>query len=112
MALLSSNILSPDPTVPIESFTERLLFGGFMLLVGMAVVFSVLIIIWGSLVLFQKVFSKDKVQEPAPAPAPAPVVVAPVTTEAEIVAVITAAIAAAEAENGNLKFRVVSFKRK
>lgn len=101
-----------DYTKPVESFVDRLSFGGFMLLLGMAIVFSVLVIIWGSLSLFKLYFSKHeaKPKETVEAPpAPAPVAV---TDDGEIVAVIAAAIAAAEAESDGTKFRVVSFKRK
>lgn len=106
-------------TQPIDGFTDKLAFGGQMVLIGMSVVFSVLVLLWLSLYIF-KIFFHDipakkksqvktkKVEESASK--------APVTpnqgNEDEIVAVIAAAIAAAESENQGLKFRVVSFRRK
>ena len=101
-----------DYTVPVDGFLDRLTFGGFMLLLGMAIVFSVLIIIWACLAVFKLYFSKyeAKPQETVAAPV---VVEAPQSpTEAEIVAVIAAAIAAAEADSNGMKFKVVSFRRK
>ena len=98
------------------NFSEALEFGGQMLLLGMGAVFSVLAIIWAVLTVFKAVFTRiEKKEKPAaaktvaPAPAPAPVY----TADTEIVAVIAAAIAMAESESGsNVKFSVVSFKRK
>ena len=94
-------------------------FGGEVVLVGMLTVFAVLILIWFTLFLFKKFFSKEEaprkrsdieqIAEPvafAPAPKPS-------TDDVEIIAVIAAAIAAAEEQTGNgARFRVVSFKRK
>ena len=104
---------------PIEGLTEKLVYGGQMLLIGMATVFSVLMLIWGCLSIFKIVFHdmpkakkasktvKD-VQTLPPAVASAP----SVPSNDEIVAVIAAAIAAAESECSGLKFKVVSFRRK
>ena len=108
-----SNLLEvTDYTKPIESFIDRLTFGGFMLLLGVAVVFAVLIIIWGSLAIFKLYFSKHesapKVQVTAPGVETPPTI----PQDSEIVAVIAAAIAAAEAESDGVKFKVVSFRRK
>ena len=110
----------------IENYAEKitdlgdaLLFGGAMVLIGMATIFSVLIIIWISLVVL-KFFLHDipaerkahKAEKPVEI-TPEPVAYAPTpTNNDEIVAVIAAAIAAAESEDSGLKFRVVSFKRK
>ena len=87
------------------------------MLLGMATIFTVLIIIWISLIVL-KFFLHDvpmaKEAEKKNSQ-PAPVVSAPVVNTAsddEIVAVIAAAIAAAESESSGLKFRVVSFRRK
>ncbi len=131
-----SAFLKIDYTQPIESVGDKLLFGGQMLLIGVAVVFSVLVLLWLSLELFRilcdrmkgedgsfslsNLFAerepKPEVPEPKPtkparveAPAaPAPAAASP--SDAEIVAVITAAIAASE--NAPLgSFRVVSFRR-
>ena len=104
---------------PIEGFTDKLLYGGQMLLIGMATVFSVLVLLWVCLVVFKIIFhdvhtkrkseaSIQKSVEAAPTEAAAPVI----GTDSEIVAVIAAAIAAAESESSGLKFKVVSFKRK
>ena len=107
-----SNILSK------HGAWETFLFGGQMLLIGLATVFAVLIIIWVTLILF-KVFAHDipskRKAKPKPISESAPsVVVTPkVADDAEIIAVISAAIAAAESESApGMKFRVVSFKRK
>ena len=120
-ALLSANV---DYTKPLGSVAEKFALGGKMLLMGMGVVFSVLLLIWGSLELFHYLFAtlpeqmkakaaakedEAKAAEPAPAAPAAPIAVAP-TADTELVAVITAAIAASEnAPVGS--FRVVSFRR-
>lgn len=97
-------------------WTEALGFGGQMLLLGMGAVFAVLGIIWALLTVFKTVFTNVSVKEKKPtvkvetAPQQVPVCT---TSDSEIVAVIAAAIAMAESEHGhNVKFRVVSFKRK
>ena len=108
--------ISPDQYAEKLNFSEALGFGGQMLLIGMLAIFSVLGIIWALLTVFKMVFTnidkKEKpkeVKEEVSAPAPAPVY----TADAEIVAVLAAAIAMSETESGNnLKFRVVSFRRK
>lgn len=97
---------------------EVALFGLMILGIGLATVFSVLCLIWFALIIFEKVFAKQKTNKTKEnAPAPAPVAVPTPVAEAEsnddeIVAVIAAAIAMAETESGGLKFRVVSFRRK
>ena len=106
-----------DISKPIEGFFDKLLYGGQMLLIGVLVVFSVLILLYLTLVLFKLLFHdlgkgkkkvKDVKTENLRVPEP---IVTP--TNEEIVAVIAAAIAMAENEfGGNRKFRVVSFKRK
>ena len=97
-------------------FSEALSYGGQMFLIGMAVVFSVLAVIYLCLLLFKTAFANTAKKKPVvEKKVEAPVAVAPaaVNNEAEIVAVIAAAIAMAEAESGNeTKFRVVSFRRK
>jgi sodium pump decarboxylase gamma subunit len=97
-------------------WAEALGFGGQMLLLGMGAVFSVLGIIWALLTVFKIVFTKAPAKEKKPKekaesiPQQVPVYT---TSDSEIVAVISAAIAMAESECGdNVKFRVVSFKRK
>ncbi len=112
--------ISPDQynesIIKTAGVLETLGFGAMMLLIGMLTVFSVLVLLWGALILFKKVFHdlpdkrkasliKDKT----------PIIEEPVdktVDENEIVAVLAAAIAMAESENGDIKFRVVSFKRK
>ena len=103
----------------VSQLGEAFGFGGLMLLIGMATIFSVLCILWFCLVLFKLAFHDlpEKRKNAAPvkkeAPAPAPVVEAtPVQDGGEIIAAIAAAIAMAESESSGLKFRVVSFRRK
>ena len=98
--------------------TDALGFGGAMLLIGMATIFSVLIIIWLSLVLF-KLFFHDLPAKKAAKTAVVAETAAPVETvqvvnnnDEEIVAVIAAAIAMAESESSDIKFKVVSFRKK
>ncbi len=99
----------------IENLGDALLFGGSMVLIGMATVFAVLIIIWICLTLFKLVFHDlpEKKRKAATVAPVAPVAVQPTYSQNdEIVAVIAAAIAIAESESDGLKFRVVSFRRK
>ena len=99
------------------SIQDILSSGGMVVLTGMLTVFSVLAMLWLTLVIFKFFFhdvknktKKTKVVTPEVAPT---VSVAPVSHDEELVAVIAAAIAMAESESGNgTKFRVVSFKRK
>ncbi len=107
-----------DITKPIENLSDKFLYGGQMLLIGMLTVFSVLVLLWLTLILF-KVFFHDIPSKSKKAPKkektePVAVYHAPENTEnEEIIAVIAAAIAMAENEfGGNKQFRVVSFKRK
>ena len=111
------DVSSVDIAKPIDNFMDKFLYGGQMLLIGMATVFSVLIILWLALVLF-KFFFHDlpsrpkKIKEDAVEPAPVQQDAEAADGE-EIIAVIAAAIAMAENEcGGNKQFRVVSFKRK
>ena len=101
------------------SIDNAFTFGGGVVLLGVATVFSVLIVLWIALLVF-KFFFHDlklgtKIKEVKPVeviPEVTPVAVHSSTDE-EIVAVIAAAIAMAESESTNgAKFRVVSFKRK
>ena len=93
------------------------LFGGAMVLIGMATIFAVLCLLWGCLSIFKLVFHDlpAKRTEKVVAEA-APTVVVEQTTsnydDDEIIAVIAAAITMAESEALGTKFRVVSFKRK
>ncbi len=108
--------------------SERWIYSGEMVGVGMLMVFAVLAILWIIFSITGKIFNRDKQNDdgkesvtstpeiPAAPPAPsAPVVTQGAVTDAELAAVITAAIAAM-IETGDypeLKsgFRVVSFKR-
>ena len=99
------------------TFGDTLAFGGFMVLLGMATIFGVLVTLWAFLVLFKKVFhdlpearAKNEAATPAVVEA-APAAPATVNTDEELIAVIAAAIATAESESQGLKFRVVSFKK-
>ena len=99
--------------------SELLSFGGQVFFIGILTVFAVLGLLWACLTVFKIVFHdipakksgkivpEKKVVENFVAPAPIQ------TNDDEIVAVIAAAIAAAESESdGNVKFRVVSFRRR
>ena len=112
------DISNVDIMQPIENFNDRLAYGGQMLLIGLLTVFSVLILLWLTLVVFKLIFHDLpsgrkralKVEKAEPSTAHQ----APTASETdEIIAVIAAAIAMAESEcGGNKTFRVVSFKRK
>ena len=100
----------------IGSIPEILSYGTEMLLIGMAAIFSVLIIILFFIKLLEvflagssseKSTSKATIQ----AQQEAPVSIQNALND-EIVAVIAAAIATAEAENNGMKFKVVSFRKK
>ncbi len=106
-ALLSSSL----PT----TYGETLFFGFQVLVIGMATVFSVLVLIWGILAIFKLFFNrspkpKSKEERATVQTIATPVVSAP--ADGEIIAVIAAAIAMAESESFVGKFRVVSFRRK
>lgn len=108
--------ISPEQYSEKLGLADSLEFGGQMVLLGMGAVFAVLTLIWLVLTIFKLVFTKinanEKKETPATVVAPAPTVQA-VTSDSEIVAVIAAAIAMAQSECGDdVKFRVVSFKRK
>ena len=71
---------------------------------------------WGALLLFKMAFhdlpNKRKAKVVEEISTTVEEVVPQTSTEEELIAVLTAAIAAYESESGNIKFRVVSFKRK
>ena len=104
---------------------ERLELAGQMTLLGMVMIFAVLGLLWGVLVVFQRIMTRDTAnpaEAPKAASAPAPVAEAvPVTAVSNddevIAAVIAAAVAAYMADEGNTEaaynggFRVVSFRR-
>ena len=105
---------------------ERVTMGLQVTLFGMAVVFSVLLLIWGILVLFRIIFydipnrktaaakpaESAPVAEPAPEPESESVPVSgePEGDEAEVVAAITAAVSLM-LDKPQTSFRVVSFRR-
>ena len=96
-------------------FAEALGFGFEILLLGMLTIFAVLAIIWLCLLIFKSVFSAKKVNDNAEnitEPAPTTPLAEAAANDAEVVAAIAAAIAMAESENANIKFRVVSFRKK
>lgn len=102
----------------VSQLTDALLFGGAVLLIGMATVFAVLCILWLCLVVFRIVFHDIPEKKAATKSASQTVqsyvpdsYYEPQNNDDEIVAVIAAAIAMAESENSDTKFRVVSFKR-
>ena len=51
-----------DPNYVPGTISEKLSYGGQMLAVGMLTVFSVLIIIWFSLVIFKKLFYRQRIK--------------------------------------------------
>ena len=99
-----------------KGLAETLGFGGQIVLIGMATVFSVLIIIMLALYAFKVVFHDIPAKKTSrKTEAPEVLEAAPVqeaTDDCEIIAVIAAAIAAAESESNGVKFRVVSFKKR
>ena len=101
------------------SFLDRLWFGLSVMIVGMAIVFAVLILLWAILELFGFVSKKIGKKAGAPAQIPQNETKAedPVSenteeeSEEEMVAAITAAISAV-LEKPLSGFRVVSFKKR
>ncbi len=97
---------------------DVLLFGGAIVLIGMATIFAVLCLLWLFLVVFRIVFhdipeknaSKKKTSQPVEIQQTPPQVQG-TSNDAEIIAVIAAAIAMAESEGSDTKFKVVSFRR-
>ena len=98
-----------------EFSVDKLIDGGTIALIGIAVVFLVLASIWLLLLCFNLVFNKlgfgnkksDEITYDVVPVTP----VQPTISDEEIVAVISAAVAMAESEAPGSKFRVVSFKR-
>lgn len=108
--------LAVDVTKPLESAGDKFAYGGQMLLIGMSVVFSVLLLLWGALELFHLIVTKlpaalEKKRNKETASPTEPIRDAAIEDDAETVAVIAAAIAAAGEENPSGSFRVVSFRR-
>ena len=103
-----------DYSQPITDVSEKLSFGGMMVLIGVLAVFGVLAIIWLALTIFKAVFNNLGGKKESAAVPNEPVfepVVTPADHDEEIVAVIAAAIAMAESESDGIKFKVVSFRR-
>ena len=107
-----------DAIIKTEGFAETFLFGGQILLIGMATVFSVLALLFACLTVFKIVFhdipnkKANSVQKEVVLDTESDDDYGD-SNDSEIVAVIAAAIAAAESESNNAaKFKVVSFRRK
>ena len=115
-----------DFSVPIIDYSnfdfaqigDVLIFGGSILLIGIATIFGVLCILWLCLAIFKVVFhdipekkASRKPIELSPVFDETPDISSAKANDDEIVAVIAAAIAMAESEHSGMKFRVVSFKR-
>lgn len=108
--------LAVDVTKPLESAGDKFAYGGQMLLIGMSVVFSVLLLLWGALELFHLIVTKlpaslEKKRNKETALPTEQIPDAAIEDDDETVAVIAAAIAAAGEENPSGSFRVVSFRR-
>ena len=100
--------MPPDP-----SLLDDLWFGVEVMLIGMAIVFAVLILLWGILELFGFVSKKiiEKTSDPAKIALPENTDEEEDEEEEEAIAVITAAVSAA-LEKPVSGFRVVSFKKR
>ncbi|MBR2931049.1 MAG: OadG family protein [Clostridia bacterium] len=93
-------------------YSEVMLLGFQVFLIGIATVFSVLILIWGILSLFKLFFGTKAPKENKPVISEVSSAVTVSSAQDEIVAAIAAAIAFAEEEAPGMKFRVVSFKKR
>lgn len=95
------------------SLGDKLIFGLQTAGIGMAIVFAVLIILWGAIALVSKIVGGESAPKAAPAKqtpvsaAPAQAQTADTTDESELVAVCTAAIAASRGES-DCAFNVIS----
>ena len=108
-------LLAVDKTAPLPNFSEKVIYGGEILLIGFLTVFAVLALLLIILSLFKNVFGILGTQSTSTTIQEASAVATPVSNfseDEEIVAVIAAAIAMAESESNGLKFKVVSFRRK
>ncbi len=95
-------------------FGEAALYGLQMLLIGMAIIFAVLALLWGILEVSGRIFKKmtaSPTQKVEKKPEPVVVAEAAPAEDLELIAVLTAAVAAMESAPA-ARFRVVSFKRK
>ena len=94
----SSGMENLNPNAP---FSEKLLYGLKIALIGIVVVFLILAIIWAVLFVFNLIFKNKSAAKPAEretAPAPVQKPVSGALDEETVVAVATAAIAAARGE--------------
>ncbi len=114
MSLLYT-VLAVDTSKPLPSLADKFLYGGEILLIGMATIFASLITLLLILLLFKYIFGgfgKEQSKTGALIQESNPLTVQSSGDNEEVVAVIAAAIAMAESESNGLKFRVVSFRRK
>ena len=103
----SSGMENLNPNAP---FSEKLLYGLKIALIGIVVVFLILAIIWAVLFVFNLIFKNKSAAKPAEretAPAPVQKPVSGALDEETVVAVATAAIAAARGEE-KCAFNVIS----
>ncbi len=102
----------------ISQLGQALGFGGAILIIGILTIFAVLSILWLCLTLFKIAFHdlpakrEQKSKTESATTLPQATVTQEESDDSEIVAVIAAAIAMAESESSDVKFKVVSFKRK
>ena len=106
----SSGMENLNPNAP---FSEKLLYGLKIALIGIVVVFLILAIIWAVLFVFHLIFKNKSAAKPAEretAPAPVQKRVSGTLDEETAVAVATAAIAAARGEE-KCAFNVISITK-
>ena len=106
----SSGMENLTPNAP---FSEKLLYGLKIALIGIVVVFLSLGIIWAGLFVFNLIFKNKSAAKPAEretAPAPVQKPVSGALDEETVVAVATAAIAAARGEE-KCAFNVISITK-
>ncbi|MFR5864998.1 MAG: OadG family protein [Acutalibacteraceae bacterium] len=106
----SSGMENLNPNAP---FSEKLLYGLKIALIGIVVVFLILAIIWAVLFVFNLIFKNKSAAKPAEretAPAPVQKPVSGTLDEETAVAVATAAIAAARGEE-KCAFNVISITK-
>ena len=106
----SSGMENLNPNAP---FSEKLLYGLKIALIGIVVVFLILAIIWAVLFVFNLIFKNKSAEKPAEretAPEPVQKPVSGTLDEETAVAVATAAIAAARGEE-KCAFNVISITK-
>ena len=123
--MMTGYALKVDPNTKYDAFSlDALAKAAEVAVFGMAMVFLVLIILWGVLAVFQLIFAGEtkkkaevKTEEAIPVKVAEPEPVAVAQDDTQLIAVLTAAIEAYRAsescgdENYASGFRVVSFKR-